>query len=135
MTQKQKILHFFTYISSTSTPFQKHFPSLYRATPRATFHVLVAKVYVVTGAHYVTKSKNSPLCLSITGNAHSFLNFYPNKTCNTLLQKASHELQLVLLHISHIKSHSGSGYGFVSKFSLLCNFVNTVHRNMYDTSK
>ena len=25
--------------------------------PRATFHVLVAKVYVVTGAHYVTKSK------------------------------------------------------------------------------
>ena len=24
---------------------------------RATFHVLVAKVYVVTGAHYVTKSK------------------------------------------------------------------------------
>ena len=32
MTQKPKILHFFTYISSTSTPFQKHFTSLYRAT-------------------------------------------------------------------------------------------------------
>ena len=54
MTQKPKILHFFTYISSTSTPFQKHFTSVY---PSATFHVLVAKVYVVTGAHYVTKSK------------------------------------------------------------------------------
>ena len=57
MTQKTKILHFFTYISSTSTPFQKHFTSLYRATPSATFHVMVAKVYVVNGAHYVTKSK------------------------------------------------------------------------------
>ena len=32
MTQNPKILHFFTYISSTSTPFQKHFTSLYRAT-------------------------------------------------------------------------------------------------------
>ena len=32
MTQKPKILHFFTYISSTSTPFQKHYTSLYRAT-------------------------------------------------------------------------------------------------------
>ena len=28
-----------------------------KSYPRATFHVLVAKVYVVTGAHYVTKSK------------------------------------------------------------------------------
>ena len=44
----------FTYISSTSTPFQKHFTSLY---PSDTFHVLVAKVYAVTGAHYVTKFK------------------------------------------------------------------------------
>ena len=54
MTQKPKILHFFTYISSTSTPFQKHFTSLHRAILVPTFHVLVAKVYVVTGAHYVT---------------------------------------------------------------------------------
>ena len=54
MTQKPKILHFFTYISSTSTPFQKHFMSVVKSYPRATFHVLVAKVYVVTGAHYVT---------------------------------------------------------------------------------
>ena len=29
----------------------------WKGYPRATFHVLVAKVYVVTGAHYVTKSK------------------------------------------------------------------------------
>ena len=29
-----------------------------KSYPRATFHVLVAKVYVVTGAHYVTKSKS-----------------------------------------------------------------------------
>ena len=28
-----------------------------KSYPRATFHVLVAKVYVVTGAHYITKSK------------------------------------------------------------------------------
>ena len=54
MTQKPKILHFFTYISSTSIPFQHHFRTVYRATPSATFHVLVAKVYVVSGAHYVT---------------------------------------------------------------------------------
>ena len=33
------------------------------------------------------------------------------------------------------KCHSGSGSGFVSKFSLLCNFVNFAHRNMYDASK
>ena len=57
MTQKPKILHFFTYISSTSTPFQKHFYIRVKSYPSATFHVLVAKVYVVTGAHYVTKSK------------------------------------------------------------------------------
>ena len=54
MTQKPKILHFFTYISSTSTPFQKHFTSVVKSYIRATFHVLVAKVNVVTGAHYVT---------------------------------------------------------------------------------
>ena len=54
MTQKLKILHFFTYISFTSTPFQKHFTSLYRATLVLHFMFLVAKVYVVTGAHYVT---------------------------------------------------------------------------------
>ena len=28
-----------------------------KSYPRATFHVLIAKVYVVTGAHYVTYSK------------------------------------------------------------------------------
>ena len=33
MTQKPKFFHFFRYISSSSTPFQKHFTSLYRATP------------------------------------------------------------------------------------------------------
>ena len=54
MTQKPKILHFFTYISSTSTPFQKTFYVNLKSYPRATFHVLVVKVYVVTGAHYVT---------------------------------------------------------------------------------
>ena len=55
--------------------------------------------------------------------------------CDTLLQKAWHELHLVLLHISHIKSHSGSGSRFVSKFSFLPIFVNSVHRGMYNTSK
>ena len=57
MTQKPKILHFFTYISYTSTPYSKTFYVSLKCYPRATFHVLVAKVYVVTGAHYVTKSK------------------------------------------------------------------------------
>ena len=88
MTPKPKILHFFTYISSTSTAIEKHFTSVLKGYPRATFHVLIAKVYVVTGAHYVTKSKTSSLCLSITANPHNFLNYYPNKTCDTLLQKA-----------------------------------------------
>ena len=54
MTQKPKILHIFTYISSTSTSFHKTFYVPVKSYPRATFHVLVAKVYVVTGAHYVT---------------------------------------------------------------------------------
>ena len=57
MTQKPKILHFFTHISSTSNPYSKIFYVSVKSYPRATFHVLVAKVYVVTGAHYVTKSK------------------------------------------------------------------------------
>ena len=54
MTQKPKILHFFTYISSTSTPFQKTFYVSLKSYPKATFRVLVAKVYVVSGAHYGT---------------------------------------------------------------------------------
>ena len=57
MTQKPKILHFFTYISSTSTPIQKLFTAVSSATPGLHFMFWVAKVYVVTGAHYVTKSK------------------------------------------------------------------------------
>ena len=57
MTQKPKILHFFTYISSTSTPIHKHFMSVYSATPGLHFTFWLLRVYVVTGAHYVTKSK------------------------------------------------------------------------------
>ena len=57
MTQKPKILHFFTYISSTFHSLSKTFYMRVKSYPSATFHVLVAKVYVVTGAHYVTKSK------------------------------------------------------------------------------
>ena len=37
--------------------FSKTFYVSLKSYPWATFHVLVAKVYVVTGAHYVTKSK------------------------------------------------------------------------------
>ena len=37
--------------------------------------------------------------------------------------------------LTYIKSHSGSGSGFVSKFSFLTNFVDSVHRGMYNTSK
>ena len=33
------------------------------------------------------------------------------------------------------QSHSGSGSGFVSKFSFLPYFVNSAHRGMYNTSK
>ena len=51
-----------------------------------------------------------------------------------MLQRAWHELHLVLLRISLIKSHSGSGSGFVSKFSFLCSFVNFTPTDMYDTS-
>ena len=42
---------------------------------------------------------------------------------------------MVLLQISHIKSHSGSGSGFESKFSFVPNFVNSAHRGMYNASK
>ena len=134
MTQKPKILHFFTYISSTSTPFQKHFTSLYSATlvKHFMFWLLRCTLWL---ERIMSPNLKSPLCLSIIGNLHNFLNYYPNNTCDTLLQKAWHERHLVLLHISHIKSHSGSGSRFVSKFSFLPNFVNSVHRGMYNTSK
>ena len=52
-----------------------------------------------------------------------------------MLQRAWHKIHLVLLEISHTKSHSGSGSGFVSKFSFLTNFVDSTHRGMYNTSK
>ena len=44
-----KILHFFTYILHHSLS-----KTFYTFKELPTFHVLVAKVYVVTGAHYVT---------------------------------------------------------------------------------
>ena len=54
MTQKLKILHYF-YIYLLHIDFlSKTFYVPVKSYPRATFHVLVAKVYVVTGAHYVT---------------------------------------------------------------------------------
>ena len=46
----------------------------------------------------------------------------------------NYKLYLVLLHIWHTKSHSGSGSGFMSKFFFLHNFVNSAHTEMYDTS-
>ena len=58
MTQNPKILHFFTYIYPLHIHFlSKTFYVSVKSYPRATFHVLIAKVYVVTGAHYVTYSK------------------------------------------------------------------------------
>ena len=54
MTQKtENFILFYPYllhIQSLSETFYVRVKSY----PRATFHVLVAKVYVVTGAHYVT---------------------------------------------------------------------------------
>ena len=47
--------------------------------------------------------------------------------------KEHDEFHLVLLHIQHMKRHSGSGSGFVSKFSFLHNFINSAHM-LYDTS-
>ena len=54
MTQNPKILHYFyiylLHIHSLSKTF--YVPA--KSYPRATFHVLAAKVYVVTEVHYVT---------------------------------------------------------------------------------
>ena len=53
-TENFTLFHIYLlYIHSYSKTF---YVSL-KCYPRATFHVLVAKVYVVTGAHYITKSK------------------------------------------------------------------------------
>ena len=134
MTQKPKILHFFTYISSTSTPFQKHFTSLYRATLVLHFMFWLLRCTLWL-ERIMSPNLKFPSLLKHYHNLHNFLNYYPNKTCDTLLPKGWHELHLVLLHISHIKGHSGSGSRFVSKFSFLPNFVNSVHRGMYNTSK
>ena len=56
MTQKPKILHFL-HISPPHPLVFKNNLRQFKGLPQATFHVLVPKVYVVTGAHYVTKSK------------------------------------------------------------------------------
>ena len=53
MTQKPKILHFLHISPPHPLPFKNIYVPV-KSYPRATFHVLVAKVYVVTGAHYVT---------------------------------------------------------------------------------
>ena len=53
MTQNPKILHIL-HISPPHRLLSKTFYVPVKSYPRATFHVLVAKVYVVTGAHYVT---------------------------------------------------------------------------------
>ena len=47
---------FYIYLLHIHSLSKTFFVSL-KGYPRATFHVLVAKVYIVTGAHYVTKSK------------------------------------------------------------------------------
>ena len=47
---------FYIYLLHIHTYSKTFYVSL-KCYPRATFHVLVAKVYVVTRAHYVTKSK------------------------------------------------------------------------------
>ena len=51
---KNRKFYIFLHISP---PHRLPFKTFYvpvKSYPRATFHVLVAKVYVVTGAHYVT---------------------------------------------------------------------------------
>ena len=57
MTQKPKILHYFYLYLLHIHSLSKTFYIRVKSYPSATFHVMVAKVYVVTGAHYVTKSK------------------------------------------------------------------------------
>ena len=118
--QNRKFYTFFTYISSTSTPFQKHFTSLYRATLVLHFMFWLLRCTLWL-ERIMSPNLKFPLCLSIIANPHIFLNYCPNKTCDTLLQSAWHELHFVLLHISHIKSHSGSGSRFVLNFSFFLN--------------
>ena len=61
--------------------------------------------------------KNVMFYISICGGPHSFLNCLPNKTCDTLLERAWQGFHFALPRIWHIKSHSGSGSRFVSIFS------------------
>ena len=57
MTQKtENFILFYPYLLHIKYLSKTFYISL-KSYPRATFHVVVAKVYVVTGAHYVTKSK------------------------------------------------------------------------------
>ena len=56
MTQNRNFTLFYIYLLHIHSYSKTIYVSL-KDYPRATFLVLVAKVYVVTGAHYVTKSK------------------------------------------------------------------------------
>ena len=57
MTQKtENFTLFYLYLLNIDF-LSKTFYIRVKSYPSATFHVLVAKVYVVTWAHYVTKSK------------------------------------------------------------------------------
>ena len=54
---KNRKFYTFLHISPPHPLPFKNILCQFKELPLATFHVLVAKVYVVTGAHYVTKSK------------------------------------------------------------------------------
>ena len=57
MTQKTENFTLFDLYLLHIHSLSKTFYIRVKSYPTATFHLLVAKVYVVTGAHYVTKSK------------------------------------------------------------------------------
>ena len=53
VTQNRKFYIFLHISPRHQLPFKNIYVPV-KSYPRATFHVLVAKVYIVTGAHYVT---------------------------------------------------------------------------------
>ena len=65
-----------------------------------------------------------PSLLNITAIPITFLII--NRTKRVIPCYKEHDMIFIWYYytILHIEMHSGSGSGFVSKFSVLCNFVN-----------
>ena len=99
------------------------------------FHVLIAKVYVVTGAHYVTKSKISLFAYALPQIPITFLIITQIKRVIPCYKK--HDTSCIWYYYTyHIsKAILDLDPDLCQNFCYFVTFVNSTHRNMYDTSK